>query len=62
MYKFPGVGTVVGAGTAQGLAVTGVDYAWWIFFAMVILGAGVFLLRVAQRRTQRASAAPGDHN
>jgi hypothetical protein len=50
MYKLPGTGVVVGAGTAEGLAVTGVDYAWWIFFGMVLVVAGVFLFRVANRR------------
>jgi hypothetical protein len=60
MYKQPGMGVVVGAGTAEGLAVTGVDYAWWIFFGMVLVIAGVFLFRVAQRRTRRsASSATG---
>lgn len=60
MYKQPGMGVVVGAGTAEGLAVTGVDYAWWIFFGMVLVVAGVFLFRVAQRRTRHsASSAAG---
>ncbi|WP_199429567.1 peptidase [Qaidamihabitans albus] len=60
MYKFPGMGIVVGTGTAQGLAVTGFDYAWWIFFGMVMLIAGAFLFRVAQRRGRHthASARP----
>jgi hypothetical protein len=51
MYKFPGV--IVGAGTAQGLAVTGFDYTWWIALGMTLLVAGIFLTRVAARRTAR---------
>lgn len=55
MYKFPspGAGLVVGVGGAHTLAVTGFDYAWWIFFSMVILVAGVFLFRAAQRHGAR---------
>jgi cbb3-type cytochrome oxidase subunit 3 len=51
MYKFPGMGAglVAGAGGAHTLAVTGFDYAWWIFFGMVFLLAGVFLFRAVQR-------------
>lgn len=55
MYKFPsmGAGLVVGAGGAHTLAVTGFDYAWWIFFAMAFVIAGVFLFRAAQRQVAR---------
>ncbi len=56
MYKFPSTGTglVVGAGGAGTLAVTGFDYAWWIFFSLAILVAGVFLFRAAQRHSARS--------
>lgn len=57
MYRMPGMGVVVGAGTAEGLAVTGFDYAWWIFFGMVLVVTGVFLFRVAQRRTRRTASS-----
>jgi hypothetical protein len=53
MYKLPGTGAglAVGVGGAHTLAVTGFDYAWWTFFAMIILIAGAFLFRAAQRHT-----------
>lgn len=56
MYRFPGMGmgTVVGAGTAGGLATTGFDYAWWIFVGLVLLVAGAFLVRVVQRHSRNA--------
>jgi hypothetical protein len=52
MYKLPGTG--VGLGGAGTLAVTGFDYAWWTFFAMIILIAGAFLFRAAQRHNRPA--------
>lgn len=56
MYRFPGMGmgTVVGAGTAGGLATTGFDYTWWIFVGLVLIVAGAFLFRVVQRHGRNA--------
>ena len=58
MYKFPGMGggLVVGAGGAHTLAMTGFDYAWWIFFGTAFLILGVFLSRAAAQHRARVRA------
>ena len=58
MYKVPGAGGVVGGGA--GLAATGADVAWWIAFGIVLLLAGLFLLRTARRPTSVAAGTAGD--
>jgi hypothetical protein len=60
VYKLPGTGVVIGAGTAQGLAVTGVNYAWWIAFGMLFVVVGVFLVHAAQRKNRHSDTADGD--
>ncbi len=58
MYKVPGAGGVVGGGA--GLAATGADVAWWIAFGIVMLVAGLFLLRTTRRPTSVAAGSAGD--
>jgi len=55
VYKVPGTGGVVGGGA--GLAATGADVAWWIAFGIVLLLAGLFVLRAARRRHPVPAAA-----
>ncbi|HEY0636083.1 MAG TPA: peptidase [Pseudonocardiaceae bacterium] len=57
MYKVPGAGGVVGGGA--GLAATGADLTWWIAFGIVLVVAGVFLLRTLRGRRPFA-ADPAD--
>jgi LPXTG-motif cell wall-anchored protein len=49
---------VVGGGA--GLAATGADVAWWIAFGIVMLVAGLFLLRNSRRRNPVAADSAGD--
>lgn len=58
MYKVPGAGGVVGGGA--GLAATGADVAWWIAFGIVLLLAGLFLLRTTRRQNPLAADSAGD--
>lgn len=51
MYKAPGAGGVAGG---AGLAATGVDLTWWIALGIVLLVAGLFLLRMAHTRGSAA--------
>ena len=55
MYKVPGAGGVVGGG----LAATGADLTWWIAFGIVLLVAGLFLLRKARGAGHAAATSAG---
>jgi hypothetical protein len=55
VYKGPGAGGVVGGGA--GLAASGADVAWWIAFGMVLLVAGLFLLRVVRSQPPRCGGS-----
>jgi membrane protein implicated in regulation of membrane protease activity len=52
MYRAPTGGA---AGAAGGLAYTGANLTWWIALAIVLVVAGLLMLRAARRRGRSAS-------
>ncbi|MCE6993385.1 LPXTG cell wall anchor domain-containing protein [Saccharothrix sp. S26] len=53
MYRVPGSGVAVGTGIGS-LAATGAGVAWWVVAGVVLLVAGLLLIRASRGR--RAAA------
>ncbi|HEX9338275.1 MAG TPA: LPXTG cell wall anchor domain-containing protein [Pseudonocardiaceae bacterium] len=57
MYRIPGAGGAIGAGT---LAFTGADMTGWIVFGAILAVAGTLAVLAGRRRRNRIAAAIAD--
>lgn len=53
MYRIPGAGGAIGAGT---LAFTGASMTGWIVFGAILVAAGTFAVFAGRRRRNRLAA------